>query len=51
VLRDKQATELFSKLRRMLSLLLQLALLALMVLALGDPNRRKICARVATSCC
>ena len=38
VLRDKQATELFSKLRRMLSLLLQLLLLALLVLALGDPK-------------
>ncbi len=38
VLRDKQATELISKLRRMLSLLLQLALLSLMVLALGDPK-------------
>ncbi len=38
VLRDKQATELFSKLRRMLSLLLQLGLLALLVLALGDPK-------------
>jgi Ca-activated chloride channel homolog len=38
VLRDKQATELFSKLRRMLSLLLQLSLLALLVLALGDPK-------------
>jgi Ca-activated chloride channel homolog len=38
VLRDKQATELFSKLRRLLSLLLQLALLALLVLALGDPK-------------
>jgi hypothetical protein len=41
VLRDKQATELFSKLRRMLSLLLQLALLALMVLALGDPRPKE----------
>lgn len=41
VLRDKQATELFSKLRRMLSLLLQLALLALMVLALGDPKPKE----------
>ncbi len=38
VLRDKQATELFSKLRRVLSLLLQLALLALLVLSLGDPK-------------
>jgi hypothetical protein len=41
VLRDKQATELFSKLRRMLSLLLQLALLALMVVALGDPKPKE----------
>lgn len=41
VLRDKQATELFSKLRRLLSLLLQLALLAAMVLALGDPKPRE----------
>jgi len=41
VLRDKQATELFSKLRRVLSLLLQLALLALMVLALGDPKPKE----------
>jgi Ca-activated chloride channel homolog len=38
VLRDKQATELFSKLRRLLSLLLQLVLLALLLLALGDPK-------------
>ncbi len=41
VLRDKQATELFSKLRRLLSLLLQLALLALLVLALGDPQPKE----------
>ncbi len=41
VLRDKQATELFSKLRRLLSLLLQLGLLALMVLALGDPKPKE----------
>jgi hypothetical protein len=41
VLRDKQATELFSKLRRLLSLLLQLALLALLVLALGDPKPKE----------
>ncbi len=41
VLRDKQATELFSKLRRLLSLLLQLALLALLVLALGDPRPKE----------
>jgi hypothetical protein len=41
VLRDKQATELFSKLRRLLSLLLQLLLLALMVFALGDPKPKE----------
>jgi hypothetical protein len=41
VLKDKQATELFSKLRRVLSLLLQLALLALLVLALGDPKPKE----------
>jgi hypothetical protein len=38
ILRDKDATTLFSKLRRLLSLLLQLVLLALLVLALGDPR-------------
>src|SRR5215472_9526634 len=38
ILRDKEATSLFSKLKRILSLLLQLALLALLVLALGDPR-------------
>ena len=38
VFRDRQATELFSKLRRLLSLLFQLALLALLVFALGDPK-------------
>ena len=36
--RDRQATELFSKLRRLLSLLFQLALLALLIFALGDPK-------------
>jgi len=41
VLRDKQATELFSKLRRLLSLALQLLLLALLVLALGDPKPKE----------
>ena len=41
VLRDKQATELFSRLRRLLSLLLQLALLGLLVLALGDPKPKE----------
>jgi hypothetical protein len=38
ILRDKEATTLFSKLKRVLSLLLQLALLALLVVALGDPR-------------
>jgi len=38
ILRDKEATSLFSKLKRLLSLLLQLALLAALVLALGDPR-------------
>jgi hypothetical protein len=38
ILRDKEATTLFSKLKRLLSLFLQLALLALLVLALGDPR-------------
>jgi hypothetical protein len=38
ILRDKEATSLFSKLKRLLSLILQLALLALLVLALGDPR-------------
>jgi hypothetical protein len=38
ILKDKQATSLFSKLKRLLSLLLQLALLALLALALGDPR-------------
>ena len=38
ILRDKEATSLFSKLKRVLSLLLQLALLALLVVALGDPR-------------
>ncbi|MEP7051454.1 MAG: VWA domain-containing protein [Pseudomonadota bacterium] len=40
VFRDRQATELFSKLRRLLSLLFQLALLALLIFALGDPRRK-----------
>ena len=39
--RDQNATELFSKLRRLLSLLLQLALLALLILALGDPKPKQ----------
>ena len=38
ILRDKDATTLFSRLKRLLSLLLQLVLLALLVLALGDPR-------------
>jgi len=38
ILRDKEATSLFSKLKRLLSLLLQLALLALLALSLGDPR-------------
>ncbi|HYP74985.1 MAG TPA: VWA domain-containing protein [Polyangiaceae bacterium] len=41
VFRDRQATELFSKLRRLLSLLFQLALLALLVIALGDPKPKQ----------
>jgi Ca-activated chloride channel family protein len=40
VFRDRQATELFSKLRRLLSLLFQLALLALLIFALGDPKTK-----------
>ena len=40
VLRDKEATNLFSKLKRLMSLLLQLALLALLCFALGDPRAR-----------
>jgi hypothetical protein len=38
ILRDKEATSLFSKLKRILSLLVQLLLLALLVAALGDPR-------------
>lgn len=38
ILRDKEATSLFSKLKRILSLLVQLALLFLLVAALGDPR-------------
>jgi hypothetical protein len=37
ILRDREATALFSKLKRLLSFLLQLALLGLLVLALGKP--------------
>ncbi|MFO0554543.1 MAG: VWA domain-containing protein [Polyangiaceae bacterium] len=38
ILRDKEATSLFSQLKRLLSLLLQLFLLALLLLAMGDPR-------------
>src|SRR5688572_14604033 len=38
ILRDKQATSLFSQLKRLLSLLLQLLVLALLLFALGDPR-------------
>lgn len=38
VLRDKDASQLFSRLRNLLSLLLQLVLLGLLVFALGDPR-------------
>ncbi|MCC6214446.1 MAG: VWA domain-containing protein [Polyangiaceae bacterium] len=38
VLRDREATTLFSALKRLLSLLVQLALVALLVFALGDPR-------------
>lgn len=38
ILRDKEATSLFSQLKRLFSLLLQLALLALLLFALGDPR-------------
>jgi von Willebrand factor type A domain/Aerotolerance regulator N-terminal len=38
ILRDKEATTLFSQLKRLLSLLLQLVLLALLLFALGDPR-------------
>ncbi len=41
VVKEKEATSLFSKLRRLLSLLLQLALLALLVFALGDPRSKE----------
>lgn len=41
VFRDQKATELFSKLRRLLSLLFQLALLALLIVALGDPKPKQ----------
>ena len=38
ILREKEATSLFSQLKRIFSLLMQLALLLLLVLALGDPR-------------
>ena len=38
VLKDKESTHLFSQLKRWLSLLLQLTMLALIILALGDPR-------------
>lgn len=38
ILKDKEATSLFSRLKRLLSLLLQLLILAALVLALGDPR-------------
>ncbi len=38
ILRDKEATTCWSRLKRLLSLLLQLALLLLLILALGDPR-------------
>ncbi len=38
ILRDKEATTLFSQLKRLLSLLLQWALLALLLVSLGDPR-------------
>lgn len=38
VLRDKEATNLFAQLKRLLSLLLQLILLALLLFALGNPR-------------
>ncbi len=38
ILRDKQATSLFSQLKRLLSLLLQLLIVALMIFAMGDPR-------------
>jgi hypothetical protein len=41
VLLDRDATRLFSKLKRLLSLLLQLVLLALLVFALGDPRAKE----------
>src|SRR5687767_818289 len=37
ILRDKEATSLFASLKRLLSLLVQLGVLALLAIALGDP--------------
>jgi hypothetical protein len=45
---DKESTTLFSKLKRVVSLLLQLALLALLVLALGNPRPIESLARGRT---
>src|SRR5262245_31404422 len=39
VLGDRESTRLFSQLKRILSLLLQLLLLALLIFSLGDPRR------------
>jgi VWA domain-containing protein len=39
VLGDRESTRLFSQLKRLLSLLLQLVLLGLLIFALGDPRR------------
>jgi len=39
VLRDRESSQLFSQLKRWLSFLLQLVLLAALILALGDPRR------------
>jgi hypothetical protein len=41
VLGDREATSLFSQLKRLLSLLVQLAMIAALVLALGDPRPAK----------
>jgi hypothetical protein len=45
ILRDKEATSLFSRLKRLLSLLVQLALLALLAIALGDPRAEALLTR------
>jgi hypothetical protein len=41
VLKDKEASQLFSRLKRLLSLLLQLVLLSMLLVALGDPRPAK----------